>query len=107
MSNLIHFTKEGLAQAKSQPGVILLDFWAEWCPHCVPVGETVAELAEEYAGRAVIGKLDVDSERDVAVEYGVRSIPTVIILKDGVEVDRKVGGMPRDAYAAALDEALK
>ena len=107
MENAIHFTKAGLEQAKGKPGVILLDFWAQWCPHCGPVGQMVEELAGEYAGRAAIGKVDVDSEREIAMEYGVRSIPTVIILKDGVEVDRKVGEMPYGAYADAIEAALK
>lgn len=107
MSNLIHFTQAGLEQAKGRPGVILLDFWAEWCGHCVPVGKIMEELAEEYAGRAVIGKLNVDSERPVAMEYGVRGIPTVVLLKDGVEVNRKVGEQPKEVYTAALNEALQ
>jgi len=107
MGSLIHFTREGLERAKGQPGVILLDFWAAWCGHCVPVGQIVEELAEEYAGRAIVGKLDVDSERSVAIEYGVQGIPTVLVLKDGVEVARKVGELPKKEYAAALEEALK
>lgn len=107
MGNAIHFTKAGLEQAKGKTGVILLDFWAEWCPHCGAVGAIVEELAGEYGQRAMIGKVDVDSERDIAMEYGVRGIPTVVFLKDGVEVDRKVGAYPKEAYTEALDQALE
>ena len=106
MSGLIHWTKAGLEQAKARPGVLVLDFWATWCPHCGPVGQIMEGLAEEYDGRVTIGKVDVDSERELAAEYGVRGIPTVVILKDGAEIDRKVGEMPVSAYTAALDGAL-
>ena len=106
MSGVIHFTKAGLEQIKGRPGVILLDFWAKWCGHCPPVGKLVEQLADEYEGRAIVGKVDVDGERALAVEYGVMSIPTVLILKDGREVDRKVGEMPLEVYRQALDSAL-
>lgn len=106
MNGLIHWTKAGLEQAKAHQGVLVLDFWAAWCPHCGAVGEIMEGLAQEYDGRATIGKVDVDSEREIAVEYGVRGIPTVVILKDGVEADRKAGEMPASAYAAALDALL-
>lgn len=106
MANLIHFTKAGFDQAKAQKGVILVDFWATWCGPCRMVAPVIEELAEEYEGKAVVGKVDVDQESALASEYGVMSIPTILILKDGREVDRKVGVMPKSAYEEALNAVL-
>jgi thioredoxin 1 len=106
MANLIHFNKAGFDQAKAQQGVMLVDFWATWCGPCRMVAPVIEELAADYEGKAVVGKVDVDEESALAAEYGVMSIPTVIVLKDGVEVDRKVGVMPKSAYEEALNAAL-
>lgn len=106
MADLIHFTKEGFAQAKGQKGVILVDFWAGWCGPCRMLAPVIEELAADYEGKAVIGKVDVDAEGELASEYGVMNIPTVLILKDGEEVDRKVGVMPKSSYEDALNAVL-
>lgn len=106
MGELIHFTKAGFEQAKKQKGVILVDFWAGWCGPCRMLGPVIEELAADYDGKAVVGKVDVDAEGELAAEYGVMNIPTVLILKDGVEVDRKVGVMPKSAYEDALNAVL-
>ena len=102
---VIHFTTDGFEKATEQ-GLTMIDFWAVWCGPCKTVGPLMDALAEEYEGKALIGKVDVDSEQELAVRYGVMSIPTIIYLKDGVEFDRKVGAMPKEAYAAVLDANL-
>ncbi len=104
---IIHFTEEGFQKAAAQGGVMLVDFWATWCGPCRMIAPAIEELAAEYEGKAIIGKVDVDDEGALAQQFGVMSIPTVVILKDGKEVDRKVGAMPKSAYAAALDKALE
>ena len=106
MADIIHFSEEGFNNALKQPGVMLVDFWATWCGPCRMIAPAIEQLAKEYDGKVLVGKVDVDQEPGLAAEYGVMSIPNVVIFKDGDQVDRKVGAMPKDAYAAALDEAL-
>jgi thioredoxin 1 len=70
---------------------VLVDFWAEWCGPCRMIGPVIEELSGEYDGKAVIGKLNVDENPNVTVEFGIRSIPTLLVFKNGVVVDRHVG----------------
>lgn len=100
--SVLHLTEGAFDNAVSQ-GVTLVDFWANWCGPCKMLAPTIDQLADSYDGKAVIAKVDVDAEPNLARRFGVMSIPTVIIMKDGTEVDRKVGLLPADAYAKALD----
>ena len=100
--SVLHLTEDAFDNAVSQ-GVTLVDFWANWCGPCKMLAPTIDQLADSYDGKAVIAKVDVDAEPNLARRFGVMSIPTVIILKDGIEVDRKVGLLPADAYTKALD----
>ena len=100
--SVLHLTEGAFDSAVAQ-GVVLVDFWADWCGPCKMLAPTIDQLAETYEGKATIAKIDVDAEPNLARRFGVMSIPTVIILKDGAEVDRKVGLLPADAYTAALD----
>ena len=83
---------------------VLIDFWAEWCGPCRMVAPVVEELAKNYAGKAVIGKVNVDEERSLAQKYRVFSIPTLFIFKDGEVVDQLVGARPYDDIAKVLDK---
>lgn len=85
---------------------VLVDFWAAWCGPCRMVGPVIDELSNDYNGRAVVGKVDVDSNQEFAAKYGVRNIPTVLLFKDGELIDRKVGVSPKQAYAEAIDNVL-
>jgi len=85
---------------------VVVDFWAAWCGPCRMVGPIIDELATEYEGKAVIGKVDVDSHQQFAAKYGVRNIPTVLVFKGGEIVNRQVGVAPKNVYAEAIDTAL-
>ena len=85
---------------------VLVDFWAAWCGPCRMVGPIIDELSNEYDGKAVVGKVDVDSNQEFAAKYGVRNIPTVLLFKNGELVDRKVGVSPKQVYVEAIDGAL-
>jgi thioredoxin 1 len=74
---------------------VLIDFWAEWCGPCKMIAPVVEELAKEYAGKLKVGKLDVDSHQAVATQYGIRSIPTLLVFKGGKVVDQIVGAVPK------------
>ena len=82
---------------------VVLDLWAAWCGPCRMIAPTIEAMAKEYAGRAVVGKLDVDANPQTASRFGVQSIPTILILKDGREVDRLIGLQPADAIRRRLD----
>jgi thioredoxin 1 len=85
---------------------VLVDFWAEWCGPCRMVGPVVDELAKEYDGKAVIGKLDVDNNPKVATEFGIMSIPALLFFKDGKVVDKQVGAVPKHILANKLNAQL-
>lgn len=82
---------------------VLVDFWAEWCGPCRMVGPIVEELAKDYDGRAVIGKVNVDNNPNISAQFGIRNIPTLLVFKGGKVVDKQVGAVPR----AVLEGKLK
>ena len=85
---------------------VMVDFWAAWCGPCRMVGPIIDELSEEYNGKAIIGKIDIDSNQQYAAQFGVRNIPTVLVFKDGELVDRKVGVSSKNDYAEAIDKLI-
>ncbi|HBX51421.1 MAG: thioredoxin [Bacteroidetes bacterium RIFOXYA12_FULL_35_11] len=85
---------------------VMLDFWAEWCGPCRIIGPYVEELAQEYEGKAVIGKVNVDDCPGISGKFGIRNIPTVLFIKDGKVIDKQVGAAQKNVFKAKLDEIM-
>lgn len=92
-------------QVKAHP-FLLVDFWAEWCGPCRMIGPVVEELAGEYKDRLAVGKVNVDENRQVAARFGIRSIPTLLLLRDGARADQIVGAHPKATIKAKVDQFL-
>ena len=97
-------TFEEVVLNSKQP--VLVDFWAAWCGPCRMVGPVIEEIATEYDGKAVVGKVDVDANQEFAAKYGVRNIPTVLVFHNGEVVGRQVGVAPKQTYADSLNALL-
>ena len=88
----VTITNENFETLKNGGIPLVVDFWAEWCGPCKMIGPIVSQLAEEYDGKIIVGKCNVEEAEDIAAELGIRNIPTLIFFKNGQEVDRMVGG---------------
>ena len=103
---LVHFSKDGFDKALASGGLMAVDFWAAWCGPCRMMGPVIAKLAQDYEGKAIVGKVNVDEEQELAIRYGVMSIPTVIFFKEGQEVERQVGLTPGADPVAELSKIM-
>ena len=83
---------------------VVVDFWAEWCGPCRIIGPIVNEIAEDYKDKAIVGKVDVDSNPNIAARFGIRNIPTVLFFKDGVVADKQVGAVPKSNFINKLEK---
>jgi thioredoxin 1 len=103
MSKAVEITDANFEEVTKTDKPVLVDFWAEWCGPCKMIGPVVEELAGEYDGKAVIGKLNVDENPGVSAKFGIRSIPTLLVLKNGEIVEKQVGAVPKAALAEKID----
>lgn len=103
---LQHLRTAEFDAAVGQAPLAMVDFWAPWCGPCQALGPVIEDLAARYEGRALIAKVNVDEEPELARRFGVMSIPTVVFLNQGREFDRKVGAFPPPVYTEVLDRAL-
>ncbi|MFT6881639.1 MAG: thioredoxin 1 [Marinoscillum sp.] len=106
MSHPLEITDQNFEEIINSDMPVLVDFWAEWCGPCKMIGPVVEELASDYEGRAIIGKVDVDSNPEVSAKFGIRSIPTLLVFKNGEIVDKQVGAVPKTTLSQKLDAQL-
>ncbi len=99
----VTITNENFASLKAGDQPLVVDFWATWCGPCRMVAPIISELAEEYSGKIVVGKCDVEENDELAAEFGIRNIPTILFFKNGEMVDKVIGAQPK----AKLEEKLK
>ena len=103
---MIQFNKESFDKALGEGKLMMVDFWADWCGPCRMLAPVIDQLAERYEGKVVSGKVNVDDEQELAIRYGVMSIPTVIFFKDGKEIHREVGALPKEVFVNVLNMNL-
>ena len=104
--NVIEVTDANFQEVAGSEGLSMVDFWAEWCGPCRLVAPSVEALADEYAGRVKVGKLDVDHNQQTAAQFNVRSIPTILFFKEGKVVDQVIGAVPKQALDRKIQELL-
>ena len=103
---MMHFNMESFEAELNSGKLMMVDFWASWCGPCRMIAPVVEDSAKQYEGKAMIAKVNVDEEQELAIRNGVMSIPTVIFYKDGKEIARKVGVMPAGAFTEILEANL-
>ena len=94
------------ADVLENPLPVIVDFWAVWCPPCKMIAPFLEQIAEEYDGRAVVCKVDVDKNQSLARKYGIQSIPTILFIKNGEIKDQVIGALPKEQLASRLDALL-
>ena len=106
MTSTVEITDKNFEEILKSDKPVLVDFWAEWCGPCKMIGPLVEELAGDYEGKAVIGKVNVDENPNVSAKYGIRSIPTLLVFKGGEVVDKQIGAVPKQVLADKIDAQM-
>lgn len=105
MGKYIELTNENF-DATTSEGVAMVDFWAPWCGPCRMIAPVIEELAEDFDGKAKICKVNTDEQQDIAIKYGIRSIPTILFFKNGEMIDQMVGAASKDTFAEKLNALI-
>jgi thioredoxin 1 len=106
MAKAIEINDSNFEEILNSDKPVLVDFWAEWCGPCRMVGPIVEELAKDYEGKAVVGKVNVDHNPQISAQFGIRNIPTILFFKNGEIVDKQVGAVPKSVLAGKIDAQL-
>ena len=105
MSQHIHYVTDANfdAEVLQSTTPVLVDYWAEWCGPCKAIGPMIEEISKEFEGKAIVGKVDVDSNPETAMKYGIRNIPTILFIKNGQVVDKLVGAQPKGNFVKKIE----
>lgn len=107
MVDKLHFSDASFKEDVLESDLpVLVDFWAEWCAPCHMIGPIVEQIAEEYQGRLKVGKLNVDENPQIAIQFGIRGIPALLLFKGGQPVEQIIGAVPRDYIISKLEAHL-
>jgi len=106
MGKAVEITDSNFEEIIKTDKPVLVDFWAEWCGPCKMIAPVVEELASDFEGKAVIAKVDVDANPEVSAKFGIRSIPTLLVFKNGEVVDKQIGAVPKNVLSEKLNAQL-
>lgn len=106
-SHAVEATDANFSELINSDKPVLVDFWAEWCGPCKMIGPVVEQLAGEYEGRAIVAKMDVDQNDQIPAQFGIRSIPTLMVFKNGQLVDKVIGAVPKNVLEQKLQAAME
>jgi thioredoxin 1 len=106
MAKAIEINDSNFEEILNSDKPVLVDFWAEWCGPCKMIGPVVEELAHDFEGKAVIGKVNVDENPNLSAKFGIRSIPTLLVFKGGEVVDKQVGAVPKGVLSQKLEAQM-
>ncbi|HET8860650.1 thioredoxin [Marivirga sp.] len=106
MASTVEITDSNFEEILKSDQPVLVDFWAEWCGPCKMIGPLVEELAGDYDGKAVIGKVNVDENPNMSAKFGIRSIPTLLVFKGGEVVDKQIGAVPKQVLADKINAQM-
>jgi len=105
--NILEFTDQNFeTEVLQSDSPVLVDFWAEWCGPCHAIAPTVEQIASDYVGKVKVGKVNVDNNQKIAMKFGIRSIPSLLIFKNGSVVNQIVGAVPKNSITKLLDETI-
>ena len=102
----LEITDANYEQYASSGSLVVIDFWAPWCGPCRAIAPTIEELSNEYKGKAIVGKLNVDENPEICEKFGIRNIPTVIFIKNGTVVDKQVGAVPKNTLVSKIESLI-
>lgn len=103
---ILHLDTKQFDEVINKEKLVLIDFWATWCAPCRMLAPVIEKIAEQYDGKLVVGKVDIDEQQELAIRYGIQSIPTVILFKDGKVAAKEIGVKPLKAFTSLLDSEI-